>query len=91
MRRTLLFAVFTLAISLIPHSGLCADKKDAPQTWTFAVSGDSRNCGDVVMPAMAADASKHNVSFYWHLGDLRWITAPDQDFVQRTRPAGETD
>jgi len=24
------------------------------QTWRFAVSGDSRNCGDIVMPAIAA-------------------------------------
>ena len=23
----------------------------APATWKFAVSGDSRNCGDIVMPA----------------------------------------
>lgn len=50
-------------------------------TWYFAVSGDSRNCGDVVMPAIAADARKHEVAFYWQLGDLRLTSGPDQDFI----------
>ena len=62
------------------------------QTWSFAVAGDSRNCGDVVMPAIAADALKHNVSFYWHLGDLRWIVGPDQDYIEEhTREGKPTD
>ena len=56
--------------------------KDSAQTWYFAVSGDSRNCGDVVMPAIAADAKKHNVEFYWHLGDLRKTSGPDEDFIE---------
>src|ERR1051326_7508089 len=47
-----------------PHKG----------TWRFIVSGDSRNCGDVVVPAIAADsAQRYRPSFYWHLGDLRAI------------------
>jgi hypothetical protein len=29
-------------------------RKAVPVPWTFAVSGDFRNCGDVVMPAIAA-------------------------------------
>ncbi len=66
-----------------------ADSTDAAATWTFAVSGDSRNCGDVIMPAIAADAMKHNVAFYWHLGDLRKISGPDQDFVQESALAGK--
>ncbi len=72
----------------------CVDKvqaahpKDSPQTWTFAVSGDSRNCGDVVMPAIAADAIKHQVAFYWHLGDLRRTSAPDEDFIEENVVAG---
>jgi len=61
---------------------------DSSQTWYFATSGDSRNCGDVVMPAIAADALKHNVSFYWHLGDLRKISAPDEDFIQEQAQKG---
>jgi hypothetical protein len=50
--------------------------------WYFAVSGDSRNCGDVVMPAIAAGAVQDHASFYWHLGDLRKISSPDEDFRQ---------
>ncbi len=48
-------------------------------TWRFVVSGDSRNCGDVVMPAIAADAAKHGPKFYWHLGDFRAIYRIDED------------
>jgi len=59
-----------------------AGPKQESESWSFAVSGDSRNCGDVVMPAIAADATKHNASFYWHLGDLRLISGPDQDFIE---------
>ncbi len=55
-----------------------AAKANAP-TWTFAVSGDSRNCGDVVMPAIAQGVKQSGAAFYWHLGDLRWITDVDQD------------
>lgn len=48
-------------------------------TWSFAVSGDSRNCGDVVMPAIAAGARKHHAAFYWHLGDFRRGSDVDED------------
>ena len=51
-------------------------------TWRFAVSGDSRNCGDVVMPGIAAGVMSDRAIFYWHLGDLRWISDIDQDFKQ---------
>ena len=54
--------------------------KSAP--WYFAVAGDSRNCGDVVMPAIAAGAARDHAAFYWHLGDLRKISGRDQDFLQ---------
>ena len=47
--------------------------------WNFAVSGDSRNCGDVVMPMIAADVIKRNARFYWHLGDFRWMGRVDED------------
>jgi hypothetical protein len=49
------------------------------EAWRFVVSGDSRNCGDVVMPAIAAGAKKDGAKFYWHLGDLRAIYDFDQD------------
>jgi 3',5'-cyclic AMP phosphodiesterase CpdA len=54
----------------------------AQQPWTFAVSGDSRNCGDVVMPAIAAGAHRDQAAFYWHLGDFRAIYDFDQDYKQ---------
>jgi Calcineurin-like phosphoesterase len=47
--------------------------------WYFAVSGDSRNCGDVVMPAIAAGVIQSGASFYWHLGDFRAIYEFDED------------
>jgi len=50
-----------------------------PGTWRFIVSGDSRNCGDVVMPAIAAHSLRYTPSFYWHLGDLRAIYKIDED------------
>jgi hypothetical protein len=48
-------------------------------TWHFAVSGDSRNCGDVVMPTIADEVSKQNAAFYWHLGDFRRMSDIDED------------
>jgi hypothetical protein len=53
--------------------------EEATGTWKFAVSGDSRNCGDVVMPGIAAGALAHQASFYWHLGDFRKIYDFDED------------
>jgi hypothetical protein len=83
MYRRWFFSVVLVLITL-PSYGA-----DSSQTWYFAVSGDSRNCGDVVMPAIAADALKHNVAFYWHLGDLRAIYGPDEDFMQERRREGK--
>src|SRR5580693_8819054 len=53
--------------------------KHNPGEWRFIVSGDSRNCGDVVMPGIAADSRRYAPSFYWHLGDLRAIYKIDED------------
>ncbi|HJT16399.1 MAG TPA: metallophosphoesterase [Thermoanaerobaculia bacterium] len=50
-------------------------------TWKFAVSGDSRNCGDVVMPAIAASVKTDGAEFYWHLGDYRALYKLDEDMV----------
>lgn len=87
MHRYRPYCFILLALISLPAFG-----GDSSQTWSFAVSGDSRNCGDVVMPAIAADALKHNVAFYWHLGDIRAIYGPDQDFVQeRAREGKPTD
>jgi hypothetical protein len=58
--------------------------------WKFVVGGDSRNCGDVVMPAVAAGAASEGASFYWHLGDFRALYDFDQDMLAARRAAGET-
>ena len=58
--------------------------------WKFAVSGDSRNCGDVVMPSIAAGATKNNAAFYWHLGDLRAIYGIDEDYQNSPEHRGKT-
>jgi hypothetical protein len=49
--------------------------------WSFAVSGDSRNCGDVVMPGIAAGVHADGARFYWHLGDFRVNHDFDQDLL----------
>ncbi|MBZ5608598.1 MAG: metallophosphoesterase [Acidobacteriia bacterium] len=50
-------------------------------SWKFAVSGDSRNCGGIVMPAIAAGVRTSGADFYWHLGDFRAIYMYDEDLV----------
>jgi hypothetical protein len=59
------------------------------QPWNFVVSGDSRNCGDVVMPAIAAGAQKQHAAFYWHLGDLRAIYGADEDYQHSPEHRGK--
>jgi hypothetical protein len=71
----LLFIVSTSAFSQLNVT--------AGKTWQFAFSGDSRNCGDVVMPAIAQDISKTNARFYLHLGDIRAVFDFDEDIIHR--------
>jgi hypothetical protein len=52
-----------------------------PAPWKFAVSGDSRNCGDIVMPAIASSVLAGRSEFYWHLGDFRAIYTFDEDMA----------
>jgi hypothetical protein len=66
-----------LAVLLIP----LAAQPPANSTWKFAVSGDSRNCGDIVMPAIASGVLASRSEFYWHLGDFRAIYTFDEDMV----------
>ena len=57
-------------------------------SWRFIVSGDSRNCGDVVMAAIATHSAKnYQPVFYWHLGDLRAIYMVDEDMAFAGREA----
>ena len=55
--------------------------------WRFAVSGDSRNCGDVVMPGIAKRALAREIVFYWHLGDFRLGRGTDEDMQEVYRRA----
>lgn len=50
-------------------------------SWRFIVSGDSRNCGDIVIPAIAQKSASLKPAFYWHLGDLRAIYKIDEDIA----------
>jgi hypothetical protein len=54
---------------------------NAAETWAFAASGDSRNCGDIVMPSIAAGVREDGAKFYWHLGDFRAGYDFDQDLL----------
>lgn len=58
-------------------------------SWRFIVSGDSRNCGDVVMPAIAAHSAQFAPAFYWHLGDLRAIYKIDEDMTFEAANRGQ--
>ena len=58
-------------------------------SWRFIVSGDSRNCGDIVMPAIAAHSVQFAPTFYWHLGDLRAIYKVDEDMAFAAAVDGE--
>jgi hypothetical protein len=55
------------------------------QSWRFGVAGDSRNCGDVVMPAIAAGVKANNAAFYWHLGDFRALYKVDEDMEHASK------
>ena len=59
------------------------DSSSAP--WTFAVAGDSRNCGDVVMPTIAAGVAKDHAAFYLHLGDFRKLSDFDEDLQHQPK------
>src|SRR5260370_28208801 len=62
----------------------------AEGSWRFIVSGDPRNCGDVVMPAIAAQSiERYQPSFYWHLGDLRAIYKIDEDMAAAAQKTGQ--
>src|ERR1017187_5114797 len=76
-RRLFTVAAFT-AIALAPAATAA---QGAASDWSFAVSGDSRNCGDFVMPAIATKVKAEKDDFYWHLGDFRWMSQPDEDLV----------
>jgi hypothetical protein len=77
-----LLVVAGLMILFLAASG-SENKASSPagssKEWKFVVAGDSRNCGDVIMPMIAEAAAAEHPAFYWHLGDLRATTGPDED------------
>jgi hypothetical protein len=70
-----------LSSLLLLVTGCAIAQDSSTPAFKFAVSGDSRNCGDVVMPAIAAGARRYGADFYWHLGDMRAIYTFDEDLV----------
>lgn len=86
-----LLCYFLLAGCLVSAQTKTPEPSVTGSTWTFAVSGDSRNCGDVVMPAIAAGVKKDHAAFYWHLGDLRAIYGPDEDYKAEPEHRGQPD
>jgi hypothetical protein len=79
-------------LALATAAGLMAQPARNSGTWTFALSGDSRNCGDLIMPIIAKRASAAGAKFYWHLGDLRALFKIDEDYagLHRRDPAALT-
>jgi hypothetical protein len=71
---------YRLAVATVwLFSGVTGPAQPGAGAWKFAVSGDSRNCGDIVMPAIAEGVRASGAEFYWHLGDLRAIYTFDED------------
>lgn len=87
--KTIKSAVLTALLASTALAQPLHHQQNTPD-WHFAVSGDSRNCGDVVMPSIAASAIKNKAAFYWHLGDLRAIYGIDEDYQNSPEHRGKT-
>ena len=80
----LLTVIFVLVTASPTHGqtqtpAQAARPRTSAAPWKFALSGDSRNCGDVVMPAVASAVKKSGAVFFWHLGDFRKVSDFDED------------
>jgi hypothetical protein len=89
-----LFLIFVITVWAIIWLGRSQpdDKPPPPAvSWYFAVSGDSRDCGDLIMPkiaqAIADNRQNEPVDFYWHLGDLRALYRFDCDMMKSKDPS----
>jgi hypothetical protein len=79
--------IMALLLVLCTTASLGAQERpNSTASWKFAVSGDSRNCGDIVMPAIAQGVRRDGAAFYWHLGDYRAIYTFDEDYLH-THPS----
>ena len=85
MKQEIIVSIKKACLALAALTWIFTSSSSIPQTgassWTFAVSGDSRNCGDFVMPVIAARVKAEHDAFYWHLGDFRWMSQPDEDLT----------
>ena len=79
LRRARPAILLAFQISLVAALAAGIRAQDSGVVMRFAVSGDSRNCGDVVMPGIAAKVLADHAVFYWHLGDFRKISDFDED------------
>lgn len=83
LTRTLLclaaLALATAALASVARAEKAGAPGSSPVVFRFAVSGDSRDCGDIVMPAIASKVLARKASFFWHLGDFRSIVDFDAD------------
>ena len=74
--------ILALLLLVCATASLVAQQQpNSAASWKFAVSGDSRNCGDIVMPAIAQGVHRDEAAFYWHLGDYRAIYTFDEDYL----------
>src|SRR5580658_9004982 len=83
---------FALLVFLCSASSLflpAAEPAKPLPSWNFVISGDSRNCGDLIMPVIARRTKVAGARFYWHLGDLRALFEVDEDYagLHRNDPA----
>lgn len=81
MKRLLSIVVFLLGMSNLAFSQTTSTP--VAESWQFSFSGDSRNCGDIVMPTIAKDIATTKAEFYWHLGDIRAVYDFDEDIKLR--------
>jgi hypothetical protein len=96
IRRILRALMFMLVCGLVAAAQTPSPEPKSPAatplpegSWRFIVSGDSRNCGDIVMPAIAHHSAQFAPAFYWHLGDLRAIYKIDEDMAFAAQNKGE--
>jgi Calcineurin-like phosphoesterase len=83
------FVCAALAVAAVTAGSPSPVRCEPPsESFAFAVSGDSRDCGDLIMPkiARAVAGERPAVDFYWHLGDFRRMYDVDCDMVKRTFP-----
>jgi len=84
------FAPLALGVLMAAAVGVHGEEPAHGGSWYFAVTGDSRDCGDLVMPKIAHDIAanegKTPVAFFWHLGDFRLGFDIDCDMLERLHP-----